>query len=170
MKKFIIALAFVAMTALPAQAQSLVAHINIDSVLVEMPEYKQAMEDLQAEQAKFESEAKEMNAELESAAAKLQDESQVQSWTELRRRQEEQQLQVMYNNIQTYLQQAQQQLQQMEVEKLTPVLQKLQDAIDAAAKANKVSYVLDASKSKGLVIFADGGFDLAPAVKEILEK
>jgi len=170
MKKFIIALAFVAMTALPAQAQSLVAHINIDSLLIEMPEYKQAMEDLKAEQAKFEAEAKDMNAELEGAAAKLQDEATSANWTALRRQQEEQQLQVMYNNIQQYLQGAQQMLQQMEVEKLTPVLQKLQDAIDAAAKDNKVAYVLDASKSKGLVIYAKGGFDLAPAVKEILEK
>ena len=61
MKKIALIAALVLASA--ASAQSIVAHVNVDSLLVQMPEYKLAQEALQAEQAKFESEAKEMNAD-----------------------------------------------------------------------------------------------------------
>ena len=166
MKKIALIAALVLASA--ASAQSIVAHVNVDSLLVQMPEYKQAQEALQAEQAKFESEAKEMNAELEKGAQALQ--ANAATWTELRQRQEQTRLQEMYNNIQEYMQGAQGQLQQKEIELITPVLEKLQNAINAVAEAKKVSYVLDASQSKGQVIFARGGMNLGPEVRAYLAK
>lgn len=166
MKKIALIAALVLASA--ASAQSIVAHVNVDSLLVQMPEYKQAQEALQAEQAKFESEAKEMNAELEKGAQALQ--ANAATWTELRQRQEQTRLQEMYNNIQEYMQGAQGQLQQKEIELITPVLEKLQNAINAVAEAKKVSYVLDASQSKGQVIFAKGGMNLGPEVRAYLAK
>ena len=166
MKKIALIAALVLASA--ASAQSIVAHVNVDSLLVQMPEYKQAQEALQAEQAKFESEAKEMNAELEKGAQALQ--ANAATWTELRQRQEQSRLQEMYNNIQEYMQGAQGQLQQKEIELITPVLEKLQNAINAVAEAKKVSYVLDASQSKGQVIFAKGGMNLGPEVRAYLAK
>jgi outer membrane protein len=166
MKKIALIAALVLASA--ASAQSIVAHVNVDSLLVQMPEYKQAQEALQAEQAKFESEAKEMNAELEKGAQALQ--ANAATWTELRQRQEQTRLQEMYNNIQEYMQGAQGQLQQKEIELITPVLEKLQNAINAVAEAKKVSYVLDASQSKGQVIFAKGGMNLGADVRAYLAK
>ena len=166
MKKIALIAALVLASA--ASAQSIVAHVNVDSLLVQMPEYKKAQEALQAEQAKFESEAKEMNAELEKGAQALQ--ANAATWTELRQRQEQTRLQEMYNNIQEYMQGAQGQLQQKEVELITPVLEKLQNAINAVAATKKVSYVLDASQSKGQVIFAKGGINLGPEVRAYLAK
>jgi outer membrane protein len=166
MKKIALIAALVLASA--ASAQSIVAHVNVDSLLVQMPEYKLAQEALQAEQAKFESEAKEMNAELEKGAQALQ--ANAATWTELRQRQEQARLQEMYNNIQEYMQGAQGQLQQKEIELITPVLEKLQNAINAVAEAKKVSYVLDASQSKGQVIFAKGGMNLGPEVRAYLAK
>ena len=166
MKKIALIAALVLASA--ASAQSIVAHVNVDSLLVQMPEYKLAQEALQAEQAKFESEAKEMNAELEKGAQALQ--ANAATWTELRQRQEQARLQEMYNNIQQYMQGAQGQLQQKEIELITPVLEKLQNAINAVAATKKVSYVLDASQSKGQVIFAKGGINLGPEVRAYLAK
>jgi len=166
MKKIALIAALVLASA--ASAQSIVAHVNVDSLLVQMPEYKKAQEALQAEQAKFESEAKEMNAELEKGAQALQ--ANAATWTELRQRQEQARLQEMYNNIQEYMQGAQGQLQQKEIELITPVLEKLQNAINAVAEAKKVSYVLDASQSKGQVIFAKGGMNLGADVRAYLAK
>jgi len=166
MKKIALIAALVLASA--PSAQSIVAHVNVDSLLVQMPEYKLAQEALQAEQAKFESEAKEMNAELEKGAQALQ--ANAATWTELRQRQEQTRLQEMYNNIQEYMQGAQGQLQQKEVELITPVLEKLQNAINAVAEIKKVSYVLDASQSKGQVIFAKGGMNLGPDVRAYLAK
>ena len=104
-----------------------------------------------------------MNAELEKGAQTLQ--ANAGTWTELRQRQEQQRLQEMYNNIQQYMQSAQQELQSKEIELITPVLEKLQNAIDEVATESKVAYVLDASQSKGMVIYAKGGMNLMAAVK-----
>ncbi|MSP65880.1 MAG: OmpH family outer membrane protein [Flavobacteriaceae bacterium] len=166
MKKYALIAALLVASA--SSAQSIVAHVNVDSLLVQMPEYKLAQEALQAEQAKFESEAKEMNAELEKGAQALQ--ANAATWTELRQRQEQTRLQEMYNNIQEYMQQAQSQLQQKEVELVTPVLEKLQAAINAVAETKKFSYVLDASQSKGQVVYAKGGINIGGDVRAYLAK
>jgi outer membrane protein len=76
----------------------------------------------------------------------------------------------MYNNIQEYMQQAQGQLQQKEVELITPVLEKLQAAINAVAETKKFSYVLDASQSKGQVVYAKGGINIGGDVRAYLAK
>ena len=166
MKKYALIAALLVASA--SSAQSIVAHVNVDSLLVQMPEYKLAQEALQAEQAKFESEAKEMNTELEKGAQALQ--ANAATWTELRQRQEQTRLQEMYNNIQEYMQQAQGQLQQKEVELVTPVLEKLQAAISAVAETKKFSYVLDASQSKGQVVYAKGGINIGADVRAYLAK
>ena len=166
MKKYALIAALLVASA--SSAQSIVAHVNVDSLLVQMPEYKLAQEALQAEQAKFESEAKEMNTELEKGAQALQ--ANAATWTELRQRQEQTRLQEMYNNIQEYMQQAQGQLQQKEVELVTPVLEKLQAAINAVAETKKFSYVLDASQSKGQVVYAKGGVNIGGDVRAYLAK
>ena len=166
MKKYALIAALLVASA--SSAQSIVAHVNVDSLLVQMPEYKLAQEALQTEQAKFESEAKEMNAELEKGAQALQ--ANAATWTELRQRQEQTRLQEMYNNIQEYMQQAQSQLQQKEVELVTPVLEKLQAAINAVAETKKFSYVLDASQSKGQVVYAKGGINIGGDVRAYLAK
>lgn len=166
MKKYALIAALLVASA--SSAQSIVAHVNVDSLLVQMPEYKLAQEALQAEQAKFELEAKEMNAELEKGAQALQ--ANAATWTELRQRQEQTRLQEMYNNIQEYMQQAQGQLQQKEVELITPVLEKLQAAINVVAETKKFSYVLDASQSKGQVVYAKGGINIGGDVRAYLAK
>tara|TARA_Y100000389_G_scaffold204587_1_gene258171 strand:+ start:2345 stop:2851 length:507 start_codon:yes stop_codon:yes gene_type:complete len=166
MKKSIILSVILAISIVPTFAQTGVGHINVDSLLVEMPDYKTVMTTLQAEQAKFEAEAKEMNAELEKGAQTLQ--ANAGTWTELRQRQEQSRLQEAYNNIQEYMQSAQQQLQAKEIELITPVLEKLQNAIDEVAQSMKLNYVLDASQSKGMVIYSKGGINLKSAVREKL--
>ncbi|CAI8274279.1 MAG: Uncharacterised protein [Owenweeksia sp. TMED14] len=167
MKKTITLFVIAAITSIPSFAQNTVGHINVDSLLVEMPDYKSVMTTLQADQAKFESEAKEMNAELEKGAQTLQ--ANAGTWTELRQRQEQSRLQEAYNNIQEYMKGAQQQLQSKEIELITPVLEKLQNAIDEVAKSLNLAYVLDASQSKGIVIYSKGGVNLKSAVKNKLD-
>ncbi|MFZ9191136.1 MAG: OmpH family outer membrane protein, partial [Schleiferiaceae bacterium] len=105
---------------------------------------------------------------LEKGAQALQ--ANAATWTDLRKNQEQQRLQEMYNNIQEYMQGAQGQLQQKEVELITPVLEKLQNAINAVADSKKVAYVLDASQSKGQVIYAKGGVNLGADVRAYLAK
>lgn len=162
MKKIAYIAALALMGATPAFAQK-IGHINVDSLLVIMPEYTVAMENLQNEQAKMEAEAKEMQAELEKGAQLLQ--AKANEWTELRQKQEQQRLQEAYSNIQEYMQNAQQVLQTKEVEALTPILEKMQKAIDEVATSMKLSYVLDSSRSKGQIVFSKNGENLMKSVK-----
>jgi outer membrane protein len=162
MKKVLFAAALAVLSAAPALAQK-VGHVNIDSLLVLMPEYKTAMASLEAEQAKFENEAREMQAELEKSAAAMQSASA--GWSELRKQQETKQLQDAYANIQSYMQSAQESLQTKEVELLTPVLEKMQKAIEEVAAAQKLAYVIDSSRSKGVLVYQKGGDNLMKAVK-----
>jgi Skp family chaperone for outer membrane proteins len=48
---------------------------------------------------------------------------------------------------------------------LTPVLEKMQKAIDDVATAQKLSYVIDSSRSKGVLVYQKGGDNLMKAVK-----
>jgi outer membrane protein len=162
MKKVLFAAALAVLSAAPALAQK-VGHVNIDSLLVLMPEYKSAMVSLEAEQAKFENEAREMQAELEKSAAAMHSASA--NWSELRKQQETKQLQDAYANIQSYMQSAQESLQTKEVELLTPVLEKMQKAIEEVAAAQKLAYVIDSSRSKGVLVYQKGGDNLMKAVK-----
>jgi outer membrane protein len=74
-------------------------------------------------------------------------------------------LQDAYANIQSYMQNAQETLQTKEVEMLTPVLEKMQKAIDEVATAQKLAYVIDSSRSKGVLVYQKGGDNLMKAVK-----
>jgi outer membrane protein len=63
------------------------------------------------------------------------------------------------------MQSAQESLQTKEVELLTPVLEKMQKAIEEVAAAQKLAYVIDSSRSKGVLVYQKGGDNLMKAVK-----
>jgi outer membrane protein len=67
--------------------------------------------------------------------------------------------------IQEYSQRAQQDLQQKQVQILTPVIEKATKAVQDVAKENGFSYILDSSPSKAVVVFAENGEDIMPMVK-----
>lgn len=151
------------MSAAPAMAQMNIGHCNTDSVLVLMPEYKTAMAELQNLQTQFENEIAEMRSELEVKAQSIETNSA--TWTPLRVQKEQSELQTSYNRLQNYAQQAQQDLGAKEQELLTPVLQKLQEAINAVGTEKGLDYILDSSRGRGTVIFKKESRDISNAVK-----
>ncbi|MGB0177823.1 MAG: OmpH family outer membrane protein, partial [Owenweeksia sp.] len=63
-------------------------------------------------------------------------------------------------------QKAQEDLQQKQVELLTPIIEKATKAVQDVAKENGFTYILDSSPSKAVVIFAaDNSEDVMPKVK-----
>ena len=63
---------------------------------------------------------------------------------------------------------AQEDLQNKQVELLTPIIERATTAVQNVAKANKFTYILDASESKAVVIFAQDGEDIMDKVKKEL--
>ena len=74
-------------------------------------------------------------------------------------------LQELQGRIQDFSQRAQQDLQNKQVELLTPVIEKATKAVQEVAREKGFSYILDSSPSKAVVIFDEKGEDIMPLVK-----
>lgn len=163
MKRNLFALFVAGLLSVGAFAQQKIGHVNLDSLLIQMPDYKTAMAQLQTEQDKYQKEITEMQTELQTRAQAM--EANAANWSQLRIQNEQKALQDAYQNIQAYMQTAQEDLQTKEVELLNPVLKKLQDTLNAYGEENGYSYILDSSRSKGVVIFVKKGDNLMKGLK-----
>lgn len=165
MKKIFALLTIVAglaVTSAYAQTQK-IAHLNVDQLLSLMPETK-AMEDaLNKYGEQLQKDMEDMRSELESRAQNLQ--TNQANWTQLRIAKEQEELQLLYERIQQYQAQAQQDFQDKQLEMMQPIIEKAQNAVNEVARENGFTYVLDSSQSKGVVIFAELGEDILPLVK-----
>lgn len=155
----ILTLVAFAFATLPAFAQMQIGYCNTDSIIVKMPEYQNAMTQLEALSATYQAELQEMESEI---SAKMQN-AQVNrsTWTDLRLQREADEINTLQASLQNYAQEAQQDLRVKEIEYLTPVLEKLQEAVDYVGTEQGYDYVLDASVSRGVVIFKKDDHDIS---------
>lgn len=145
------------------QAQQKIGHINADELLQLMPETATAQKELEAYGKQLEKDLTDMETEMQSKIESFR--ANEKMMTTLSRETKTKELQELQMRIQEYSQRAQQDLQQKQVELLTPVIEKAQNAVQAVAKENGFSYILDSSQSKAVVIFAENGEDIMPLVK-----
>lgn len=142
-------------------AQSKVAHVASQELIEEMPDYKEAMDQLQKLERTYDAEIKDMLAEAQSTMQRYQNEAETQTEEENAKRANE--LQATERRIQEHSQNARRELQQKESELLRPVYEKARTAIQKVAREQGFDYVLDSTTGTG-VIMADGD-DLMAAVK-----
>lgn len=166
MKKHItfLAVAIGMMMSFSTMAQQKIGHINADALLQLMPETKTAQAELEAYSKQLQKDLTDMEAELQSKVEKFRENQKLM--TELSRETKSREIQELQYRIQEYSQKAQEDLQQKQVDLLTPIIEKATNAVQAIAKENKFTYILDSSPSKAVVIFtADNSEDLMPKVK-----
>ncbi len=154
---------FVAATSL-TNAQSKMAHINVQQLLAEMPEMKTA----QAELKKLE---ETYSADIESSLIELQNkykqyDAESSSKTEEENVKRAQELQVMDKNIKDAQSAAMQEMQKKQAELMQPILEKANAAIQKVAGTLGYDYVVDASPGGGIIVAK--GKDLLPDVKQEL--
>jgi outer membrane protein len=89
----------------------------------------------------------------------------VDTWTQLRLQKEQEELEAMGQRIMAFNQSAQQELQRKQMDLMLPIIEKAQEAVNKVAADNGFAYVLDASASKAVVVYLDGGEDIMPLVK-----
>lgn len=140
MKKLIVMLMLIAPTSMFAQK---FGHLNSQQVAQDMPEYVQAMGDIQAKAKEFENEFGEMQQEFQNKYDAYN--KAASTMNETKKNEEEQALTEMSQKLQQANQDYQQKLQQFQQEKLQPVLTKLQNAIQAVGKAGGYVYIMDTS-------------------------
>ncbi len=154
------------MMSFSAQAQQKIGHINADELLQAMPETKVAQQQLEAYGKQLEKDLGEMEMELDAKYKKyLQDEAVL---TQLAKETKQKELQQLQARIQEYGQQAQQDLQNKQVELLTPIIEKATNAVQEVAKEKGYTYILDSSQSKAVVIFQTDAHDIMALVKKKL--
>ena len=163
MKRVLLAIALTLGFAGTKVAQQKVGHINVDELISVMPEYLSAQAEIEKYAGQLESDATAMQEEY---MTKLQNaQANMDTWTELRLQKENEELQTMGQRIQQFNQSAQQELQRKQMDLMLPISEKAQAAVEKVASANGFTYILDASASKAVVIYLDGGEDILPLVK-----
>ncbi|WP_222983265.1 OmpH family outer membrane protein [Flagellimonas meishanensis] len=163
-KKIAVALVlFVAATGF-VNAQSKVAHINVQQLLSDMPEMKAAQAELKKLQETYRADIESSMTELRNKYTQYSNEATSKSEEENQKRAVE--LQGFEKNIQEAEQAAVQEMQKKQQELFAPISDKAKAAIEKVAAAQGFDYVIDASP--GLSLIVAKGKDLLPAVKQEL--
>ncbi len=132
------------------QAQQKIAHLDVQKILVEMPEYKQAQAELQKLSQTYQKELEQMQKEYFDKLQKYQQEAKNVSEEENQRRAQE--LQQMQQNIQQASQRIQEQFAKKQQEKLQAIQEKLMKAVNAVAVEKGYDYVLDSSAPSAVLV------------------
>lgn len=167
MKQFrtlIIAVALMVGATAFTNAQSKIAHIASQELVESMPEFKEAMTQLEKLQKTYDAELRDMYSEAQKTSQRYESEAPTQTDEENQKR--AMQLQDTQRRIQERGQNAQQDLQKKEVDLLKPVYERARTTIQTVARAKGYEYVLDSSNGSG-VIMADG-YNLMPDVRKEL--
>lgn len=158
-------IALVVLVGTQINAQSKVAHIDVQQLMTSMPEMKTAQTQIEKIKEQYDKEYRTMVQEYQTKLQKYEQEAPTAG--EAVNSSREKEMQDMGTRIQQYQQSAGKELQQKELDLYKPLYEKVQAAIQKVAKAKGVSYVLDAT-SPGSVLYVEGGQDLAPDVRKEL--
>ena len=156
MKKFLkltLALVFV-LGATSASAQKL-GRVDLAAIVPNMPEYTEAVSNLEALGKELSMQLEQMNVELNNKYADY--EKNVSTYSDSLRQMKERELMEMNQRLQDMQQYAQQDLQKKEVDLMTPIYEKANAAVNKVAAAGGYAVVFstagDQASSAGLAYF-----------------
>ena len=163
MKRVLLALALTIGFAATAVAQQKIGHIDVEELVAVMPETQTANAEIQKYQEQLEGDSQAMQEEYMTKMQNAQ--ANVDTWTQLRLQKEQEELEAMGQRIMQFNQSAQQELQRKQMDLMLPIIEKAREAINAVAKSNSFTYILDSSTGKAVVVFFENGEDIMPLVK-----
>lgn len=147
-------------------AQSLkIGHVDSAAIMEIMPERVKLEQDLQAYAAELQAELQAMGAEYQS---KIQDyQANQASMSNLIRQSKEKEIVDLKTRIQEFQGSADLALQNKQMELITPLIEKVQNAVNAVGQEKGFAYILD--KASGTVVFiGDNAIDITADVKKKL--
>jgi len=152
MKRFIGILALIVFMASTGQAQNMkFGHINSDELIRALPEFDTANANLEKFRKDLVNALELMSVELNNKSDAFNKESK--NYTEIVRQTKEQELIDMNRRIQEFQANAQEQLQNKQVELFQPIYTKVDKAIKDVGKENGFLYVFDVAK--GSLLYFD---------------
>ncbi|MBQ9214015.1 MAG: OmpH family outer membrane protein [Bacteroidales bacterium] len=170
MKKLFLALSVFLSLSLGANAQKF-GHIVSQDIIENMPEYKNAQTQLEAESKKAESQYQAMATEYQNKVQAYQENIQLadaaqEKWSAAIRADKEQEIMQLQERIQRFQENVQQSLQQKRTDLMNPIIEKLDAAVKKIATAGGYVYVMD--KNNVLFINENISTDLTAEVKKEL--
>tara|TARA_R110002072_G_scaffold272800_2_gene432998 strand:+ start:111 stop:635 length:525 start_codon:yes stop_codon:yes gene_type:complete len=158
----IIAIALGLLLSFNTNAQK-IGHIDAEQLLLAMPETKRAQDSITMAGKELER----VLAELQGEYTKLVDTyvANEANWTTLTKDIKQKEIQDKQKRIQEFSQTAQQDIQQMEVRMLQPIIAKATKAVQEVAKEENFTYIIDSSPSKAVLLFSENGEDIMDKVK-----
>lgn len=164
MKKLFIAL----MMALPLGmfAQDLkIGYINKQDLVALMPEYNQALKQLEDMQLTYVNEGKKLSEEFQKKYQEYQEQEATLDETIKQYKQSE--LMRLQESIEAFQKSAQETLQKKNQELMEPIITKMDKAIEEVGKANSFTYIID-NTSGVLAYKSAAAIDVLPLVKKQL--
>jgi outer membrane protein len=162
---FRIALAAVVLALSPVMAKAQVkatpatiAHFDMDSLLERMPEFQKATDDANAYYKQLEDQLYKMELQLDRMMREY--DSLKATWSPLIRGLKEKEITDAQYNIQVFQQQAQVDFANKRAELVKPVYDSIITAVKEVAQANGFKYVIDSSKSTGVVLYSAKEYDI----------
>jgi len=160
MKKLIVA-GVMALGFLTASAQK-IGYVSLDEVIGAMPETDKANKELTEYQQSLGQQYDELQKEADAKSAAFLKDSATYSASMKEIKRDE--LMKLYSRIQNYQQEAQDKAKQAAQTKFAPIQKKAQDAVDAVAKKNGYTFILDAAT----VLYGAPNDNILPLVKKEL--
>ncbi len=144
-----------------ASAQTKIGYIESDKIVEIMPGKDSIEAKLMAYRNNLESQMQSMGVEYQTKVTEYQ--SNYQTYSELIRQTKEEEIRNLEQRITKFQQTVEYDFAKKREELFTPMLEKIQDAINAVAKENGYNYVFDASL--GAMLFYENGDNILPLVK-----
>lgn len=140
-------------------------HIDIQQLIQVMPERQQALDEIQKEMSDLEEMLGSMQQEYQTM---IEDYSNnVETMSDLVRQAKEEDIRAKQQRIETFRNQADQQLQQKQQDLMVPIFNKADSAIAEVAKDQNLIYVFDVS-SRVVLYQSAQSVDVLPLVKKKL--
>lgn len=162
-KTFFILITLIFTTQLQGQTSPKFGYLNSQSLLVDIPEVKQANSNLEALQTQLEKKGQQMVADLETRYRELQRKEQSGEISPKALEDEAKKLKESEAEIGKYEQDVQKQLLAKRQEMLQPIYDKINKVIKDVATENQFTYIFDSSS--GILLYAQESMDVTALVK-----
>jgi outer membrane protein len=161
-KLFVVVL--IAGFAMNVQAQNQkIGHVDFQELMSVMPGQEEVNKQLESHVAGLETQLQTMQSEYET---KITDYQATQAtMSEIIRQTKEKEIMDLQQRIEAFNQQAQYEIQNKQLELTEPLIKKAQEAIQAVAKENGFTYIINGNEQ--IILYA-GGTDILPLVKKKL--
>lgn len=149
-----------------AQGTLKIGYIDSQKLMSEMPATDSAQAQLKKFEQSLQNQMQAMGQEYKSKVQAYQ--NNVGTMSDLIRQTKEQEISDLQQRIQAFQQSAQQDISKKQSDLYQPIIKKIKDAIAAVGKEYHYTYILDASKGIGVVLYHDNGNNVMPLVKKKL--